>query len=139
MHSRNKDFQNAARILLDIRCHELYFSSFGKQYPSSETARRSFSSEAALLYELKKQCEDTGEKYVFVCSDSERVEYVSGSEVKLLNLRGNILVIDLSEHAYFIDYGFDKPSYVKNLLGHLDLSLLDKKEVPKGTSFFTVP
>ena len=38
------------------------------------------------------------------------------------------LAIDLCEHAYFIEYGFDKERYLEDLLRHLDLSRLKSDE-----------
>ena len=35
------------------------------------------------------------------------------------------LAVDLCEHAYFYDYGFDKKSYLKAALSSLDLSKIE--------------
>ena len=36
-----------------------------------------------------------------------------------------LLAIDLWEHAYFSDYGFDKKRYVKNLLPYINLDKIN--------------
>lgn len=125
--SRCADKREAAGLKLDILCHELYFSSFGAQYTASEVIRRCFGSEATFLYELGRMAERCCERFVFIYADGNAVRVREGDEWVLLRIDYRPLVIDLSEHAYFLDYGFDKKAYIKNLLPYLDLSLLDKK------------
>lgn len=38
-----------------------------------------------------------------------------------------LLVLDMYEHAYFIDYGADKKSYIKWFTGHIDWKAVDKR------------
>ena len=127
LRSRCCEKREAAKFKLNIRCHELYFSSFGKQYSASETVRRNYGSEATFIYELGRVAEECDGKYVFVYFDGKRIKVRSGDEWELIYIDGDALVIDLCEHAYFLDYGFNKGSYIKNLLPYLDLSLLEKK------------
>ena len=66
-------------------------------------------------------------KFFYIYSDGKSLKTREGDEFELLKTCGNVLAVDLSEHAYFTDYGFDKSEYVRNLLPYLDLSILDKK------------
>ena len=127
LRSRCGDKIEAARLKLDIMCHERYFSSFGKHYSQSEAVRRSYVSEATFLYELGRIAESAGEKFIFIYADYKRVKVICGDEWTLLKINGSPIIIDLSEHSYFLDYGFEKGRYINNLLPYLDLSLLDKK------------
>jgi hypothetical protein len=127
LRSRFKDKREVASVMLNIRCHELYFSSFGKHYSSSRIVREVCGSEATFLYDIQRIMMETQEKFLFVCSSQKGIRTICGDEFALLRLDGNILAIDLSGHAYFLDYGFDKLAYIKNLLPYFDLSLLDKK------------
>ena len=131
LRSRCKEKREVARLKLNVACHKLYFSSFGRQYSASEAVRRSYGSEATFLYELGRTSDGCGEKFVFVYSDGCEVNILSGNEWELARIKGNILVLDLCEHAYFLDYGFDRSAYVKKMLPYLDLSKLDKKISPK--------
>ena len=36
-----------------------------------------------------------------------------------------ILSIDLYEHTYFLDYGFDKKRFIRTAISYLDISSLD--------------
>ena len=127
LRTKCADKREAARLKLNISCHELYFSSFGGQYAASEAIRRSYGSEATFLYKLGKFAEECGERFAFIYADGKAVRVRGGDEWSLLRIDEGPLVIDLFEHAYFLDYGFDKKAYIKNLLPYLDLSLLDKK------------
>ena len=121
------DKMTVASTMLNIKCHELYFSSFGGQYQGSECIRAGYGSEASFLYELYKYAMAAESKFIFIGSEKGRVGIRSGDEWELLNFKNEPLVIDLCEHSYFLDYGFDKGEYLKRLLPFLNLSKLDKK------------
>ncbi len=127
MHTGCKDRAEIARLILNVRSHEIYFSSFGKHYTQSETVRRQFGSEAAFLYEMQKEMIAAEGKFFFIYVNGRKVKTRFGDERELLKTCGNVLAVDLSEHSYFLDYGFDKSEYVRKLLPYLDLSALDKK------------
>ena len=124
---RRTEREEAAVLKADILAHELYFSSFSAHNSTAELVRKAYGSEATFLYKLGKFAEECGERFAFIYADGKAVRVRGGDEWSLLRIDEGPLVIDLSEHAYFLDYGFDKKAYIKNLLPYLDLSLLDKK------------
>ena len=118
---------DAVRLKLNIKCHELYFSSFQERYSPSETVRLSYGSEASFLYELGRIAIATEEQFVFISSDRGKIIVKDGGVGVVARFDKDTLVLDLSEHAYFLDYGFDKAAYVQNMISYLNLSVLDKK------------
>ena len=127
LRSRCKEKTEILRIALNIRCHEIYFSSFDKLYTSSSAVRSTYKTEASFLYEIQKYATNFNNDFIFIYSDGEKVFIRGGDELVLLKTFGNVLAIDLKEHAYFLDYGFDRCEYVRRLLPYLNLSILDKK------------
>jgi superoxide dismutase len=89
--------------------------------------RKCYGSEAAFLYELQKEMIAAEGKFFYIYSNGKAVKTRCGDERELLKTCGGVLAVDLSEHAYFMDYGFDKAEYVRKLLPYIDLSILDKK------------
>ena len=111
----------------EIQYHELFFSSFGVGYQTSEAIRDKYVTEASFLYEVYLSCGNKGAEFVIV--------YVKSGEVRidtvysLLDSQSQtnpILAIDCCEHAFFLDYGFDKYAYLKRLIPYLNLSAIDK-------------
>jgi len=120
-----KDKEDTLILLSDIRLHELFFSSFSdNSYSPSEPLRSMYGSEAAFLNELFSACmrEDMG--FVCVYYNGRKVT-LSASQKELYRLfleSDPIFAVDVSEHAYFLDYGFDKERYLRSALPYLDLS-----------------
>lgn len=121
----------AQRIERQILSHELFFSSFRKERVRCERIREGYGSENRFCFSLKEYAEGfhSGFLYIFPL---RRFPYVGfGTEEK--NLDRAVLAIDLFEHAYFLDYGFDFCAYLEAALAHLDLSKLEaENDVKKG-------
>ena len=69
-------------------------------------------------------------EYGFVCvySCNGKVSIKGGGDFLSLCLPYLPLVcIDVCEHAYFLDYGFDKERYLKSALPYLDITKLLEK------------
>ena len=117
-----------------IRSHDLYFSSFRTGFTRCERAARGYGSENAFIFALREFCEAKENCFLYVFPRS-RYPYV-GFSVDPRDAFRAVLCVDLFEHAYFLDYGFDKNAYLHAALTHLDLSLLDvdfqKKEKNGG-------
>ena len=68
-----------------------------------------------------------GEGYCFIFLSGDEVYSKSVKSAEEIFLNGRIspcLCIDLYEHAYFGDYGFDRKRYISAALSVLDLSKL---------------
>ena len=109
----------------DIQSHVLYFSSFCRERMRCERIRKGYGSENAFVFELKEYAERQSACFLYIFP-LHRFPYV-GFSASAKDIRRTVLCIDLFEHAYFLDYGFDRSAYLTAALSHLDLSVFDKE------------
>ena len=120
--------ESAASLLADILAHDLFFNSFFSPNTSSALVRAAYGSEANFLYAISCKAEKC-HGFLFVVQDRRDTLGIVAFNDPLAVFLSNatpILAIDLCEHAYFYDYFFDRESYVKAALSHLDLSKIKK-------------
>lgn len=120
------DIKREALLLgSDIMLHEIYFDSFGIEYPCSELIKKDFRQESSFLYMLFERAKETKDGFltVYIKGTKAEIDHVPTGEA--LRLRP-ILAIDLCEHAYLFDYGFERDEYLKRVLPRLKLNVLDK-------------
>ena len=119
--------EEALRLYCEISAHRLFFSSFCDKCPRCGKIARAYGSEAGFLYELLTYSRER-EGFLLIYTDTRgEIGYRAGREYCEVFLRYSpILALDLCEHAYFLDYGFDKYAYLKNALSRLDLSKITK-------------
>ncbi len=112
-------------IEAEIRSHELYFLSFRKERVRSECIRKGYGSESRFCFLLKEYAEASASDflYIFLLKHPPFVGF--SKDVRFLARA--VLAIDLCEHAYFLDYGFDFSAYLLAAIGHLDLSRTDSE------------
>ncbi len=110
--------------IISYKSHELYFNSFCERQASCKELKRFYTSEAALLYELSERAMNVNYGFVFVFRDRSGAPMISRMDEKLSILRymTPVLALDLSEHAYFTDYLYDKRGYINAMLAQVDLS-----------------
>ena len=134
----NKDLQgiaasdipkNEKAAALDLRSeivvHEVYFSSFDESGEVCENVKKKYGSEASFLYKLYEACLDQDGFLVVYLNRYRQPDYYVGREYKNLVLKNKpLLALDLFEHSYFLDYGFDKKRYIQSALSSLSLSKL---------------
>lgn len=113
-------------LLRNIKAHEIYFDSFGREFKSSNAVRNKFRTESAFLYELYEASKKEAGDFLLVTLNKDEVEYELMSENSFLKTEP-LLAIDLCEHAYFLDFGFEKEEYLKRIISRLNLNRLDKK------------
>ncbi len=114
----------AAGLLADILAHELFFSSFSSPNLICPSIRGVYGSEANFIYQLSCAAENRG-GFLFIQTDrrgSPTFRVYNDPIMAFLSQEIPVLAIDLCEHSYFYDYFFDKQSYVRAALSHLDLS-----------------
>lgn len=128
----NKDFRDISRmlrtdereevlkLLSKIRLHELYFSSFSDTpMKKNSFVSEQFGSEANFLYNLFKICKNAYPSFLCITVRKGRIFPVLTEDFFSLNTP--LLAIDLYEHAYFGDYGFNREKYLESALSYLDL------------------
>lgn len=110
----------------DIRCHRRYFASF------TERSRllppyAPYASAEGFLYDAFLDMKAAGNAFYFLWRDGRGRLCHGRSDAGLSLPSDGVLAVDLYEHAYYGDYGFDREGYIKSALSHLNLSLLDEK------------
>lgn len=121
----NKEKQEILQNFREYLAHHLYFSSFCHEQRPHKFLKKYYSSTEAFLYQiyLSAMSEKTGFIFVYI-SDRGIPEIMHRQFQEKLKYTPR-LSLDISEHAYFLDYRFDKESYIRNAISHLNLSLLD--------------
>lgn len=111
----------------DILAHELYFSCFFSGNPLCITVPHSAPSPAELKYRIFCNAL-SGEGFFILFADGRgRMDFYSGnSPFPIFERYKALLAIDLCEHAYFYDYGFDKESYLRSALNLINFSKNEK-------------
>lgn len=116
-------------LLSNILMHELFFKSFCDSFSPSSAVKESYGSEANFLYEIEKEAlerDDCG--FIIVFFDRKNrldFSFCKGFSEILVNVTP-ILSVDLWEHAYFGDYGFDKKRYVRQALSFLNFNKINE-------------
>ena len=121
-----EDKEEIITLLSDIRSHDLFFSSFGERYSDSKKIRAEYGSVPNFFYSIL--CDSKKNKYgfLYILKDFGKINYCFSESGKSVFLnRKPILSVDLSEHAYFMDYRFEREEYLKNALSYLKLSKCD--------------
>ena len=113
-------------LLSDIESHKCYFDSFEKRKQRCDNIRLYFGSEERLLYEIMELGKDTCEDFIYIYTQGTRAEIKAQKASEAFLKCRPILAIDLCEHAYFLDYAFDKERYLRAALLNLNLEKLDK-------------
>lgn len=131
----NKDLKDEVISLLrSIRAHEIYFDSFSELQKRSELLLRHYSSKEKFLYDLFTEAKEGMCGFLFVYLDKygiPRYSFSTWDDGAFLRYEP-VLAVDMYEHAYFNDYGFEKEKYLRTSLEYLDLerlaSALDNKK-----------
>ena len=120
-------YEKAAALDLksEIIVHEIYFSSFDESGEVCESVKKKYGSEASFLYKLyDASINNDGFLVVYLNRYNEPDYYVGRSYKSIILKNEPLLALDLFEHSYFLDYGFDKKKYIQNALSSLSLSKL---------------
>ena len=119
--------REAYALLAELTLHDLFFTSFTENRLAPLTAQcRSYKSSAELLnhlYKLAYTDTDGGFLVVYKSRGKTVVGRIFPPYRELLS-QTPVLAVDLYEHCYFSDYGFDRSRYLINAMSHLDLSRL---------------
>lgn len=122
----DRDRADSIELLTEIKLHDVYFTSFSPtRYQRSERVAHAYGNEAAFLNELYRLCLSL--RYGFVCV------YLLGGRIfargfddyeSAFRFGDPLLAIDVCEHVYFMDFGFDRERYLFSSLPYLDIAKL---------------
>ena len=113
----------ALHLLSEIESHELFFASFAERNNKCELIRKYYSSEESFLYEIYEKALKAFGDFLYICLDT-RGKPTIATNSKLFELYPRLepkLCLDLCEHSYFMDYGFEREEYLRAAISHLDL------------------
>lgn len=120
---KRKDRADALSLLSSIEMHDIYFSSFSSlPYPRSKRLSEQYGNESGFLNEVYRVCMEAryGFTAVYDLKSEIKVKAFERCEDALTFGRPTV-AIDVCEHAYFLDYGFDKERYLIGALPYLDI------------------
>ena len=110
---------------ISIKSHETYFSSFASVPTPCPLLKKHFSSAASFRFDLLCAAREADCEFLFVFVERSRpvIRFSRDTRGAFLT-REPVLALDLSEHAYFLDYRFNREEYLRRAIEHLDLQRL---------------
>ena len=94
----------------------------------SRFIEEAFGSCASFIHEMQRESQRLSFGFVCFCLSGREGRIVSSRNYEeILELGEPVLALDVFEHAYFRDFGFDKGRYIRAALSYLDLSRVDKR------------
>ena len=110
-----------------ISAHELFFDSFSANVGKCTKLKVAICSKERFLYEILEKAKESDGGFAFVYINKRQIPCIDISKdlVKTFSAYTPILALDLCEHAYFTDYGFDLEKYIKNALVYFNLNVIE--------------
>lgn len=113
-----------------IVCHKIYFSSFCKNPAPCARIREFYISDDSFLYEILELGRRYDCGFILVGYGTHDKPYMTVyQDFSDYIPEGVVLALDLCEHAYFLDYRFEKERYLKAALARLDRGKLAEKKI----------
>ena len=126
MRLDKSDKEKIVALLKEYYSHKTYFNSFSKNDKPCKEIKRFYSSENDFCYRAveRARVEDGGFLYILKGRKGSPV-IAHTRDMPLLYISYTpILALDLCEHAYFADYGYNKDEYIRRAVSRLDISKL---------------
>lgn len=109
-----------------ILAHQIFFDSFSaNRYQHSDIVNKQYGDITHLLNEVFRLCMASEGGFVYIGIERGRVEMCACKEREKAPFEP-ILAVDICEHVYFLDYGFDKERFLCRFLPYLSLSKIDQ-------------
>lgn len=122
-----EDRDEAINLLSYIESHKCYFDSFAHLNKKCNSVRKYFGSEEKFLYEIFETSRYETHAFLYVYLDNRRRAKIEVAAPESVYIKFNpVLALDIYEHAYFLDYGFEKEKYLRAAISRLDIEKLDK-------------
>lgn len=120
-----------------MRLHELYFENLMKEDSDGPTEKAKEKIEKAYgsIENWQKNFENLGTMrgigWVALVHDTETDEllniWINEHDLGILAETKILLIMDVFEHAFMIDYGIKRPDYIKNFFAHIDWNIVNKR------------
>lgn len=116
--------QDIMRLKRYIMLHDAYFSSFSDRASFPRGIKKFYPSRDSLIFECKEIVQR--EKYGFLCffktQGAPKIAVMSEDTPSLFDTPS--LAVEISEHAYFLDYIFERDRYLSASLERLNYNML---------------
>ena len=116
----------AEELMRAILSHKIYFNSFAENLAPCPEIRKFYPSEDSFCYEVLSLARAFNGGFIYVFSgggNSPRILH-SSNIPRVFEREAPTLALDLSEHAYFADYGFERDKYLRAAVARLDIKKL---------------
>ena len=113
-----------------IKAHECFFNSFTERQTWRKELIKYYPSKERLLYDIYIEAMEKDHGFLFIYIDKQGTPkwiFADKSDGAFIRYEP-ILTLDLYEHTYFLDYGFEKKLFLRNALAYLNISSLDNEE-----------
>ncbi len=114
----------ALSLMWYIKAHECFFDSFCHNQSAKEVGHLS---KEKFIYDIYSEALGRDHGFIFIYKDRQgkpHMTFSEGNDGAFIKYNP-VLALDLYEHTYFLDYGFDKKRFLKNAIMYLDTSSLD--------------
>ena len=112
------------RLKRYIMLHKVYFSSFSDRNTSVPEIKKYYPSRESLIFECKEMLRQ--KKHGFLCffktRGAPKISVLDEESTSLLD--PPTLAVEISEHAYFLDYAFERDRYLSASLERLKYDIL---------------
>ena len=110
-----------------IMAHELFFDSFSDSVGKCTKLKAAKCSKERFLYDILEKAKVSNNCFAFVYINKRQIPCIDISKdlAKPFSAYTPILALDLYEHTYFTDYGFDLEKYIKNALIYFNLNRVE--------------
>lgn len=112
----------AMGLYSEITLHKVFFSSFGSTVnPRCAPIETAYGSMASFAYEACKLALSHTHGFLALYNENGKLFMKADTDCRELLMIGTPrLALDLWEHSYFLDFGFDSERYVSTALGFFD-------------------
>lgn len=120
-----------------MRLHELYFENLGGRNsishvsPLMEKLEENFGSYEAWEEDFKATASIHGVGWAMLCQDNSNGTlnnfWIDEHHVGYSVDHTPLLVLDAWDHSYMLDYGLNRPDYIKNFLKNIDWDVVDRR------------
>ena len=117
---------DALNLMWEIISHVAYFGSFTPEPCKAGVAKSFGISRERLIYDIYIMGMEKNQGFIYLFLDKcGRIKLHFACRYDgAFDKYQPILAIDICEHSYFSDYGFNKDKYLRGSLNHLDISKL---------------
>ncbi len=131
MHLPRECEREVRELAIDYISHKTYFSSFADNDRPCPAVKKYYSSENALLYEILELAKGSREGFIYIFSSVNSKPVIIHSEKcrDAFIKHSPKLALDICEHAYFSDYGFQRDLYLRNAVARIDIAKLFPQKI----------